>query len=212
MSIAGGPDIVENGLVLHLDAADLNSYPGSGTLWTDLSGNGNNGTFYNSPNISNKIITLSSTNDYLEIPQILQPLTIDFWFNSPSSANAAIIYAGSDSFNSAVWQWSVFYYNNALLWRPNSGGGGSNITSFVSLNNWYHFVMTRGNTRTIYINGNQISSTAEAAITVTGNIIVGKAGSNYWNGSFSSLKLYNYQLSNSEILQNYNAIKGRYGL
>ena len=68
MSIAGGPDIVENGLVLHLDAADSNSYPGSGTVWTDLSGNGYNGTLTNGPTFSSSNrggIVLDGTNDYI---------------------------------------------------------------------------------------------------------------------------------------------------
>ncbi len=49
MSVISGPNIVTNGLVLHLDAANTKSYSGSGTTWTDLSGNGNNGTLTNGP-------------------------------------------------------------------------------------------------------------------------------------------------------------------
>ncbi len=67
MAYNTGPKIVTDGLVLCLDAADRNSYPGTGTTVTDLSGNSNNGTLYNSPSINNGIVTLSSTNDYLEI-------------------------------------------------------------------------------------------------------------------------------------------------
>ena len=69
MSISGGPDIVENGLVLHLDAADTNSYPGSGTLWTDLSGNGNNGTLTNGPAYSSNnkgYFSFDGTDDYVD--------------------------------------------------------------------------------------------------------------------------------------------------
>ena len=49
MSVSNNPSIISNGLILALDAADKNSYPGSGTAWTDLSGNGNNGTLINGP-------------------------------------------------------------------------------------------------------------------------------------------------------------------
>ena len=52
MAASSGPDIVDSGLVLALDAADRNSYPGSGTTWTDLSGRGNNGTLTNGPTYS----------------------------------------------------------------------------------------------------------------------------------------------------------------
>jgi len=212
MSYANGPKIVTDGLVLCLDAGNSKRYPGSGTAWNDLSGNGYNGTIYNSPLISNGVITLSSNNDYVEIPQVIQPETIDFWFNSPSSANSAIIYAGSNEYNSSSWQWSLFYFSNVLYWRPNSAGAGKNITSFISLNNWHHFVMTRGASRKVYVNGTEVSSTGESAATVTGNIRIGNAGANYWNGSFSCLKMYNKSLSVQEIQQNYNALKGRFGL
>lgn len=55
MAAHGGPNIVEDGLVLYLDAANKKSYPGSGTVWKDLSGNGNDGTLTNGP-------TFGSTN------------------------------------------------------------------------------------------------------------------------------------------------------
>jgi hypothetical protein len=52
MAASSGPDIVDSGLVLALDAADRNSYPGSGTTWTDLTGRGNTGTLTNGPTYS----------------------------------------------------------------------------------------------------------------------------------------------------------------
>ena len=61
------PRIVTSGLVLALDAADRNSYPRTGTTWTDLSGNGYNGTLTNSPTFSNSnggSIIFDGTNDY----------------------------------------------------------------------------------------------------------------------------------------------------
>ena len=67
MSIRGGPDIIEDGLVLHLDAADRNSYPLSGDTWYDLSGNDNHVTLYNSPTYSSLnggTLSFDGTNDY----------------------------------------------------------------------------------------------------------------------------------------------------
>ena len=72
--------------------------------------------------------------------------------------------------------------------------------------------MIRGATRKVYINGQQVSTSNESPATVTGNIRIGKAGGNYWNGSFGPIKLYDKILTDSEILQNYNALKGRFGL
>ena len=67
MGIAAGPDIVQSGLVLDLDASDKNSYPGSGTTWYDLSGNKNHCTLYNGPISSTTyggMITVDGVDDY----------------------------------------------------------------------------------------------------------------------------------------------------
>lgn len=58
--------IVTAGLVINLDAGDTTSYPGSGTAWADLSGNNNNGTLYNGPTYSNRIISFDGVNDYMQ--------------------------------------------------------------------------------------------------------------------------------------------------
>ena len=68
MSNNYGPKIVTDGLVLCLDAADQNSYPGSGNTWYDLSGNGNNGTLvngvgYNSGNLGS--LVFGGVDDYV---------------------------------------------------------------------------------------------------------------------------------------------------
>jgi hypothetical protein len=206
-----GPRIVTDGLICCLDAADLNSYPGTGITITDLSGNGNNAILYNSPVINNGIVTLSSTNDYLEIPKVLQVGTVDFWFNTPDRNNAPIIYAGSSQYNSGAWQWSLFYYANALYCRANAGGGGIDLTSNINLDTWYNFCLTRGSGSSIYINGEYINE-AYTPITVTGYTRVGRSGTNYWNGSFGSLRLYSQELSSDQIRQNFEATKGRFGL
>jgi len=73
MATEGGPKIVTDGLVLHLDAANPKSYPGSGTVWKDLSGNGNDGTLVNGPmfdNGNNGSIVFDGVNDYITLPAI----------------------------------------------------------------------------------------------------------------------------------------------
>jgi hypothetical protein len=85
MSIGYGPRVVTDGLVLALDAADTNSYPGSGTTWNDLSGNGNTGTLTNGPTYSSDnggSIVFDGTNDYVPLVNNLgdpQQFTIEFW-------------------------------------------------------------------------------------------------------------------------------------
>ena len=77
----GGKPIVTDGLVLCLDAANPKSYPGSGTTWTDLSGNGNNGTLvngvgYNSDNGGS--LSFDGVNDYVSKSSWVNPPTTVF--------------------------------------------------------------------------------------------------------------------------------------
>jgi hypothetical protein len=104
MSLGHGSSIVRNGLVLHLDAANPKSYPGSGTTWTDLSGNGNNGTLINGPvynTTNNGNLIFDGVNDYAEITtrntnlefQPQNAFTLSVWVktNSLFTSTGAII-------------------------------------------------------------------------------------------------------------------------
>ena len=92
MASAAGPNITTDGLVLHLDAANTNSYPGSGTTWTDISGKGHNGTLDNGPTFSsdNKgCIVLDGTNDYISTINLssFTTFTIQMWIFDSRSAS-----------------------------------------------------------------------------------------------------------------------------
>ena len=214
MAFNHSPQIVKDNLVLYLDAGSPKSYGGSGTTWTDISRNGNNGTLVNGVSYSNRAMVFDGVDDSIEIPVVLQPTTIDISIKTSNRNNSAIIYANQDAYNSGVWQWSLYYYNNELYWRADGGGGGVTITNFIPLDKWCNIVIVRQSpTSLCYINGILVSTASLASVpTVTGTIKIGKAGPNFWQGSVSSLKMYNRALSPAEILQNYNATKGRYGL
>lgn len=77
MSIYGGPDIITDGLVFCLDAANSKSYPGTGTAWTDLSGNDNNGTLTNGPTFDSSnggSIVFDGVNDQVNCGNITEIL------------------------------------------------------------------------------------------------------------------------------------------
>jgi hypothetical protein len=96
MSVAGGPDLIQDGLVLCLDAANTKSYPGSGTSWVDLSGNGNNGTLTNGPTFSSTNggnIFFDGTNDYVRVSSTSiipgsSSFTFNIWLNYSISGGA----------------------------------------------------------------------------------------------------------------------------
>jgi len=234
MSISGGPDIVENGLVLHLDAADLNSYTGSGTTWTDLSGNGNNGTLTNGPTYSsaNKgSIVFDGSDDSINVSPTnfnLSAFSINIWFKSnnvssnylrlihkadTTGSTKGFLIANSQTDGKLVFVYQANYTTNEVLKRS---------ITLVSVGIWYNVSMTYNSSSGIKIYFNGIEDTGETStspdvgwVSNTGNnFSIGSraGGTQYLNGNIAQTQIYNRGLSSAEILQNYNATKGRFGL
>lgn len=221
MAINYNPKIVTNNLVLCLDAANSKSYPGSGTVWTDLSGNGNHGTLTNGPTFSsdNKgSIVFDGVNDYISIPsnyswRMISSSTICFWSNLSSSAGYTIAY------NKGGWEGYLLTAKSATY----SGQAGSNDFDYsgsATLNTWYFstFVVNReSGFYYFYRNGTLLSS---GAITHPGQpsqgiLYIGARGGvpdNFASMKFSTLGFYTKALSAAEIKQNFEATRGRYGI
>ena len=212
------PDIVRNGLVLNLDAGEPSSYPGSGTTWTDLSGNGNNGTLTNGPTYSSSnggSIVFDGTNDYAPIG------TSGFPFGSSAGTLSALVRTNTTS---SGFRWIISYGNPAAgqsrFIGINGttyyfGGYGDDITaSGVPLNTWVNMVgVYSGTTASMYINGVLVSGpTAKSWNTVANNAQIGRQTSpaEYWSGDIAQVSIYNRALTAAEIQQNYNALKGRF--
>jgi hypothetical protein len=226
--------IITNGLVLALDAADKNSYPGSGTTWTDLSGNGNNGTLTNGPTFSNNSIVFDGTNDYNTIPDStsLRPtsFSIDTWFRPTSFGTYNNIIA--KPVNGPAWSSPYLSYmirvsaNGTLLECSTSTGGtyrALNVSYTFLVNTIYNVSFTFNSSTgaaIAYMNGNILSSTTHTAGAISyfssplligasyGGIPVGE----FFTGNIYNIKIYNTILSPSEIQQNYNAQKSRFNL
>ena len=243
MGVQYNTSIVTNGLVLYLDAANTKSYPGSGTTWTDLSGNGNDGTLVNSPtfNSANQgFITLNSTNQSVTTNYTQTAVTaysIDAWFRTNDAAinNVIVQNRGTDTGKSITFglgptsgsagQIFVGVDSNSLLIQI-----ATTITTYNN-NSWYNavgvFNQPSGNVTTssfsIYVNG-QLASTTSAGILQAGSTttsLTGQGGTtigyhqpwnNYFGGSIGSVKIYNTALTAAQISQNFNALRGRYGI
>ena len=224
---ANGPKIVTDGLVLCLDAANSKSYPGTGTAWNDISGNGNNGTLVNSVGYSSNnggSLVFDGVNDRAQCSNssslnITNSITMESWihptaYKTTGGGGGMIITKLSyylELAGSGVMR--VYFYDL-------SSPGYHNGTINIPLNIWSYVIGVRDKTNNsirIYVNGNldrEISS-------ITGNIrsnstaltIGSYSGANYeFTGKISGSKIYNRALSAQEIQQNYNALKGRYGL
>jgi hypothetical protein len=228
-----GPDINENGLVLSLDAANYKSYTGSGTTWRDLSDNSNNGTLTNGPtfNAANMgAIVFDGTDDKVTIS-----MNSSFIYGvSPFSLNAWIYVLGNQSQFSAGFIWTqtisgrnyftMGYHNSNYMFFTYGDGGGTSVftdAGTVSQNTWinvcYSRLGTGSNQFLIYINGVQkVSGTVSYdfnndSYTPT----IGQYSHNGlpFYGKIANLSFYKSRgLTASEVLQNYNAVKSRFGL
>ena len=218
-----GPRIVTSGLVLQLDAANTKSYPGSGTTWTDLSGNNNTSTLTNGPTFSSAnggSIVFDGSNDQATV-------------SSSSSVNFTDVVSLSSWFNFTVLptgevplirkndQWQLGLLNATTircLVRTNGTNGwveGNDVSYTFLTNTWYNMVMTyNGSNMLIYVNNVLVkTATVTGAILTNANIIqIGYLLTVFLNGNISNCSIYNRALTAAEVQQNYNALRGRFGI
>ena len=220
-----GPNIVENGLVLALDAADKNSYKGSGTNWKDLSGNSYNGTLTNGPTFSNTnggVINFDGTDDYVDCGNVLASLTnltLECFvkFGTQSTSYNGIISKTLSNANGYEIRTAGYTSTTTTAQFRYVGDNGS--PDFGALTNgvWYHLVATGIlGLQLVYKNGSVYNSGTYAGIPSanSNSLLIGKlayAGL-YANMSMGYARIYNRALTATEVLQNYNATKIRFGL
>ena len=219
--------IVTNGLVLNLDAGQTASYPGTGTTWTDLSGNGNNGTLVNGPTYSSAnggSLTFNGTNRYVQtasgVITITSSWTTNVWFKTTgSSAIGSLVVRGQG--NEAVqWRCELQASTGKVNFvMRNSGDQAVLGVTPTNDDRWHLATYTKsGNVITIYLDGNrENSATLTNFAEISGsNVVIGRlgdsAGSYYFNGSIAQASLYNVALTAAEIQQNFNCLRMRYGI
>jgi len=233
--IAVSVPIISNGLILSLDAGNAASYPGSGTTWTDLSGNGNTGTLVNGVGYSASnggALTFDGTNDYV----LANNTSLNSKFSSTSVSHFSWVYlTGAGVLVSELGQTT-----------PNSGWHDSNIeinssgafsfstwhdsltnkvvSSNQSFNIWYYVGFTYGGTTlTAYINGSSIGTTTFSrqapynngnqthyALFSTDATNMGTGGNGV--GRCAAFSVYNRALTAAEVSQNFQALRGRFGV
>ena len=218
MGLSHSPRIVTNGLVLCLDAANPKSYPGSGTTWTDMSGLGNHGTLVNGPTFSSNNagrFTLNGSSQYFSVP-----------------SNAAFAF-GTGGFTIEAWVYATGTVNGSAIYEGMTSGvgldfnGGSlavahSYVSFLltdqaefSLNAWTHVAVSRISTNlTLFKNLQIVASSASSSTNLIQSSLnyIGYTGSTFFPGHISNIKMYNRGLSAAEVSQNFNALRGRYGI
>jgi len=227
VGLAHSPRIVTDGLVLLLDAGNTKSYPGSGTTWSDLSGNGNNGTLTNGPTYSNGSIAFDGTDDRGTFTTPITSTsnqTYEIWTNAIASANAADGYAyilHNNSVNSSTGNsYLTIGIKPTQQYYAAFNGRYTVIDSGVtaSNSNIVQIVLTwDGTTQKMYVNG--VLKDSEALSTTPQNFSTTTSFGDWRNttyrmiqGNIYAIKIYNKALTASEIQQNFNALRGRFGI
>jgi len=229
LAISYNPSSVTSGLVLCLDAANSKSYPGSGTTWTDLSGNGNNATLTNGPTYNSAnggSIVFDGNNDHalLNTTSVISgDFTVEVWFNqtsyTPSSFGSQRCLVGGSNNSSGADNCQFIIGDNGTILLALAGAAVTltpTTTGLMILNNWYHIIWTRtGSNITTYLNNvSRSTGTSSGAVRVDRVGQVGTTGGLSKNlpGNISSVRFYNKVLTQAEISQNYNALRGRFGI
>ena len=208
------PATVSNGLVLCVDAANTKSYPGSGTAMTDMSGKGNHGTLTNGPTFSsdnNGSIVLDGSNDYISTINLssFTTFTIQMWiFDSRSASGGLDILTYNGDSGSYTFSGNTFRTDgNNLTARTTTIGG------YHPLGKWFQFTYTKNGS--LFLDNKEYSSFTGSELGTYGVLDIGRSRSHVnslLNGKISNVKVYDRALTASEVRQNYNANKGRFGL
>lgn len=223
MGLSHSPKIVTDGLVVCLDAANVKSYPGSGTTWGDISENANSATLVNGPTYSTGSagsIVFDGSNDHISNSTLssMSEYTISMWINrdgTQSENYPGLVAFGTYSpgfyleFNSNGY---VSYYRNGISVKTLFS------KSDIVTNTWYNIVFKKsGSTITSYLNAVEKGSITDTISTATGFGFNGDKNSTptwttHWGGEMANAMIYNRALSEEEIKQNFEALRGRFNL
>lgn len=215
--------IYDNSLVLYLDAANTRSYPGSGTTWYDLSSTKNDGTLIASPTYNGTSFTFNgSTQSVGSFPiQIADTgsKTISAFVN-PIDSTTSMGICGTYAGVGGGWGVLLNYSGNGEIIYFHAAGTTAGVNNAITAGNtWYHICAAYNKattTVTFYRNGVQFGSPNTSVTTLTLNPINGGVAydgqGRQFSGKISNIQIYNRVLSSTEVLQNYNALKSRFGL
>jgi len=228
MATIRGPRIVNSGLVLSLDAADKKSYSGSGTAWNDISGNNNHVTSSNSPTwnsagyFSTGATGYFSGNGTSTIPTGNSNYTLMAWIRLNSSwgarrgffgigaAGAQNQFTGFRTGDVATVGYLLHYwYANDLYVNNNNAN--------LSIGTWCMVTAQfDGTNRRVWANTTNVGSdtpgSSHNVLSTAFKVAVSIVGDDYLNGDIAIARIYNRALSSTEIQQNFNAQRGRFGI
>jgi len=226
MGAYGGPDIITDGLVFAIDAGSGRSYPGSGTVATDLVGS-SNGTLTNGVGFSSSnggYWDFDGTDDYIGVDNLgLSSHTIEGWIKSDNASQGgggfATIKSVIGNYDGGSSKYTYIGFIPTLTWRIDDGSISHQTVAgagTISVDTWYNVALTYNASNGVtvgYLNGVQqgtINFTSNITFnSIPFNLCKSQAGV-YFDGSVALSRCYNRALTAAEVLQNYNAQKNRF--
>lgn len=214
-------NVVTSGSIMYLDAGNVSSYPGSGSIWTDLSGNNNSGSLVNSPtfnsaNLGSLVFNGSNQFANTTTTTTLTQGTFLMWINSSTNQDQfdGLVFARDSQATGMNFQSS-----NQLGYTWNSGEFGWQSGLTVPNNEWCMVAVSVASSNAIaYLCKQSGITTATNTVshgTASNNKFVianDTFGSRFFTGNIGIVLVYNRPLSAAEITQNFNATKYRYGI
>lgn len=224
MALSHSPQIVRDGLVLHLDAANPKSYPGSGNIWFDLSGSENNATLTNGPVFisDNKgSFTFDGVDDYVVLPYSttmnVDYVTLSVWIRSTYLIGPRVRHYVFDGLSHKTMIYIDEPYEVNFVNLANSTVSNSINYPSISDNNWHNIVGAYDDSYSnMYIDGilvKTVSSNGPIQNATGGGRLMDYIGNGYeTEGNASNFMMYDRALTESEIQQNFEAYRDRYGV
>jgi hypothetical protein len=222
MATIYSPNIVTRGLKLYLDASNVRSYSGSGSTWSDLSGNGNNCVFSATPTYNTTHFTFNGTSHQ---GTITNNSTLNF---SDEQTLIMLLRHNISSGRRNPWDQA---YGGYGTWTHEDGGAinhffgdaGANNTPYVGLgspsitkNVWNFVCTTRDTAQQTWIFNTSVGSPTSHSygtlLNTSANITIGNGYAGYWQGDMAIVIAYTKALTSTEVLQNFYALRGRFGI
>ena len=182
-----------------------------GTTLTDLSGNGNNGTLTNGPTFDSSnlgSLSFDGVDDYVNCGAITTggKITVSAWIRITTGSLQHIVDSSSNS-----WHLAILNNNRPYFWN---GSTYHTAAQVLSTSTWYMITGVQSSTLDIYVNGVLSQSIASDINVTTNNVNIGRwqNGGRRYNGNIAQVSMYNKALTASEIQQNFNALRGRFGI
>ncbi len=213
----GPPPIVTKGLIFCVDALDKHSYPGTGTTWTDVIG-GNDGTFNSSPSWNSSgyfdFNGYRSTHGNDSSLDLTSAITLSTWFNADDTSGFKCWMGKGQNLT-----YMMFFNGSKIRMRigGNLAANAIDSASDYTTGTWANVVGTYdGSNMKIYINGSLDQTKARSGTipTNSANLGVGHdgAGGLIFDGKIAASSIYNRALTLSEVQQNFNAQRSRFGV